>query len=274
MSSEIDNYYAVALNLTKKAGELIRDRTSEKRTLETKSCDIDFVTETDKQVEKLLIEGLGKQFPEHKFIGEETVSAGGQCNLTSAPTWIIDPVDGTLNFVHGFPHSCISIGLFIECRPEIGIIYNPMLEQLFTARRGQGAYLNGKRIHTSGQTDLSQSIIMMENGTNRDPERYRSLCQNHEMLVPVIHGIRSLGSAALNMAMVAMGGAEAYFEFGIHIWDIAAGELLITEAGGVICDPAGGPVDRMSRRVLCTSSQALADQLTQKLVQYYPTPRD
>lgn len=153
-----------------------------------KSCDIDFVTETDKQVEKLLMDGLGKQFPDHKFIGEETASAGVQSTLTSTPTWIIDPVDGTLNFVHGFPHSCISIGLFINCQPTIGIIYNPVLEQLFTAKKGHGAYYNGKRIHVSGQTDLTKAIVMMENGTSRDSERFNCLRANQEMLVPVIHG--------------------------------------------------------------------------------------
>ncbi|KAK4877753.1 hypothetical protein RN001_010259 [Aquatica leii] len=274
MVSDLDTYYNVALNLTKKAGQLIKERISEKKSVEIKSCDIDFVTETDRQVEQLLIKGLGDNFPEHKFIGEEGVSDGGQCNLTDAPTWIIDPIDGTLNFVHGFPHSCISLGLFINSQPEIGIIYNPMLEQLFTARKDHGAYLNGNPIRVSDHTDLSQAIIMFENGTSRDEERYKILCENHKMLVPIIHGMRSLGSAALNMMMVAMGGADAYFEFGIHIWDIAAGELIIKEAGGVVIDPSGGSVDRMSRRVLCASTQTLADQLSQKLIQYYPTPRD
>lgn len=89
-----------------------------------------------------------------------------------------------------------------------------------------------------------------------------------------VYSIRSLGSAALDIAMVAMGAADAYVEAGIHIWDIAAGELLVKEAGGVVLDPAGGPIDRMSRRILCASSQALAEQLTQKIVQFYPTPRD
>lgn len=118
---------------------------------ETKSGEIDLVTETDQQIEKLLIDSLSKQFPDHKFIGEESVAEGSQCSLTNCPTWIIDPIDGTMNFVHSFPHSCISIALFVNQKPSIGIIYNPVLNQLFTARKGKGAFLNGERITVSGR---------------------------------------------------------------------------------------------------------------------------
>lgn len=168
--------------------QLIKEKISEQKRIETKSCEIDFVTETDQQVEKLLIEGLSNQFPDHKFIGEETVSSGGQCNLTNAPTWIIDPIDGTMNFVHTFPHSCVSIGLFIDSLPQIGIIYNPMIEQLFTAIKGKGAYLNGRRIHVSGETKLSNALLMMENGTGRDPDRVKAVIENFKNLVPQVHG--------------------------------------------------------------------------------------
>ncbi|XP_018336067.1 inositol monophosphatase 1 [Agrilus planipennis] len=268
-------FYNTVLNLTKQAGKLIRERISQlNKNVETKSCEIDFVTETDQEVEKLLIDGLKQAFPDHQFIGEESVSSGEQCNLTEIPTWIIDPVDGTMNFVHGFPHSCISIALFIDRQPEIGIIYNPMLEQLFTARKGEGAFLNGKPIKVSQQQNLSNSLVMLENGTSRDSEKLKIILENQNILLPQVHGTRSLGSCALNMAMVAMGAADAYFEFGIHIWDIAAGELIINEAGGVVVDPAGGPIDRMSRRMLCAGSSALAEEISQKIVQYYPQPRD
>lgn len=274
MEKDIEKFYEVALELVKQAGKLIRDRLNEKKSVEIKSCDIDFVTETDKQVEQLLIDGLSETFPSHKFIGEESVAGGAQCSLSDDPTWIIDPVDGTLNFVHGFPHSCISLGLFIKKEPEIGIIYNPNLEQLFTAKKSQGAFLNGKRIHVSDVTKLSDSLIVFENGTSRDVEKFKVLCENYQTLVPLTQGMRSLGSAALNMTMVAMGGADVYFEYGTHIWDIAAGELIVKEAGGVFIDPCGGDVDRMSRRFLCASTQSLADELSKKLVQYYPLPTD
>lgn len=153
-----------------------------------KSCDIDLVTETDQAVEKLLMDGIGAEFPSHKFIGEETVASGGSCNLTDEPTWIIDPIDGTMNFVHAFPHSCISLALFIDKQPQIGIIYNPMLEQLFTARKGQGAFLNGKQIHASKEAVLAKALIMLENGTSRDPEKMKNLFINQQNIIPKIHG--------------------------------------------------------------------------------------
>lgn len=168
--------------------QLVRERIAENKKIDVKSGEIDLVTETDQQVEKLLITSLSQQFPDHKFIGEESVAGGAQCNLTNAPTWIIDPIDGTLNFVHSFPHCCISIGLFIEQRPEIGIVYNPVLEQLFTAVRGRGAFLNGKRIRVSGQTELSKSMVCFENGTSRDVEKMKAVLENFQTLVPAVHG--------------------------------------------------------------------------------------
>ncbi|KAL1517516.1 hypothetical protein ABEB36_001272 [Hypothenemus hampei] len=271
MANNLETFYDTAYNLTLKCGKLIKSRTSSRtKKVETKSGAIDFVTETDQEVEEILIQGLSSAFPDHKFIGEEGVSQGKQCELTDAPTWIIDPVDGTMNFVHSFPHSCISLALFVEKVPAIGIIYNPMLDQLFTARKGHGAFLNGEKITVSGINSLTDALIMMEFGTSRDPEKRTIILENQQKLMPQVHGLRALGSAALNMAMVACGAADAYFEYGIHIWDIAAGELIVTEAGGVCIDPAGGEVDRLSRRVLVASSQELANQLAKELVQFYP----
>ncbi|XP_049812988.1 inositol monophosphatase 2-like [Schistocerca nitens] len=266
----MDECYQVVLQLAKDAGKLVRDRIWKKKDIEFKSCEVDLVTETDKEVEKLLISGLSSHFPSHKFIGEEATAAGEKCVLTDDPTWIIDPVDGTMNFVHGFPNVCISIGLWKNKIAEIGIIYNPVLEQLFTARKGQGSYMNGTRIHASKETELSKALLLVEMGTSRDPEKLKVVLENVTELVPIVHGTRSLGSAAMNMAMVALGAADAYYEFGIHAWDIAAGDLIVREAGGVCLDPAGGPLDVMSRRMLCAGTQSLANELVPKLKQYYP----
>lgn len=146
------------------------------------------VTETDRAVEKLLIDSLSKHFPDHKFIGEESVSAGVQCILTEAPTWIIDPIDGTMNFVHSFPHSCISIALFINRKPEIGIIYNPVLNQLFTACKGKGAYLNGNQIKVSNKISLAEALIMIEFGTSRDLEKSKVVLENQQILMGQVQG--------------------------------------------------------------------------------------
>lgn len=158
------------------------------KVVDVKSCEIDLVTETDQAVEKLLMENLIKHFPNHKFIGEESVAAGDQCSLTDAPTWIIDPIDGTMNFVHSFPHSCISLALFINQTPELGIIYNPVLNQLFTAQKNKGAFLNGQCIRVSDKTSLTDSLIMMEFGTSRDPVKSKVVLENQEILMTQVQG--------------------------------------------------------------------------------------
>ncbi|OAD52759.1 Inositol monophosphatase 1, partial [Eufriesea mexicana] len=249
---------------------IVREKINQPKDAMMKSSEVDLVTEWDQKVENLLMQGISSKFPDHKFIGEETSALGTKVELTDAPTWIIDPIDGTMNFVHSLPHTCISIALLINKTTEIGIVYNPILEQLFTARRGQGAFLNGAPIQVSGEKELRKALVMMEMGTSRDPEKVKIVLENANNLTPLVHGIRALGSAALNMCMVAFGGADISFEFGIHVWDIAAGDIIVREAGGVCIDPAGGPFDIMSRRALCASTMELAQELAKVLVQYYP----
>ncbi|XP_014489092.1 PREDICTED: inositol monophosphatase 1-like [Dinoponera quadriceps] len=267
----VDECYVEVLRLVKQAGSIIREKINQRKDVLTKSCDVDLVTQWDQEVERFLIDEITTRYPEHEFIGEESAASGQKITLTDAPTWVIDPIDGTMNFVHGLPHTCISIALLINKTAEIGIVYNPILEQLFTARKGQGAFLNGAPIRVSGEKELRKALLMVEMGTSRDPEKMKIVLENITLLTSRVHGIRALGSAALNMCMVALGGADISFEFGIHAWDIAAGDLIVREAGGVSIDPAGGPFDVMSRRTLCASSIELAQQLSQVLIQYYPT---
>ncbi|XP_055911393.1 inositol monophosphatase 1 [Eupeodes corollae] len=271
---DVQKCFEVALELVYKAGNIILERKNSRKSFVCKEGDIDLVTETDKQVEKLLMNGLKAQFKSHKFIGEEESAGGVTARLTDAPTWIIDPVDGTMNFVHGFPHSCISIALVINQVTEIGIVYNPMLNQKFTAIRGEGAFYNDKLINVSGEKDPKKALVTSEFGTTRDPEKLKVVIENFNKMAALVHGIRSLGSAALNMVMVAMGAADVNYEFGIHAWDVAAGDLIVREAGGVTIDPAGGEFDMMSRRVIAASSMELAQEIAKNLTQFYPQPRD
>lgn len=133
---------------------------------------------------------LKSEFIKHRFIGEEQSSdAGSTAKLTDAPTWIIDPVDGTMNFVHSFPHSCISIALLINKTAEIGIVYNPMLEQKFTARRGAGAFLNGEPIRVSGQTEMGLALATTEFGTSRDVEKMNVVLENIRKVSQAAHGL-------------------------------------------------------------------------------------
>ncbi|XP_008474632.1 inositol monophosphatase 1-like, partial [Diaphorina citri] len=143
---DIAKCFETVLPLIEHAGEIVVEGFNSIKNIETKTTSWDLVTEYDKKVEKTLISRIQNHFPTHKFIGEETSST---TVLTNDPTWIIDPIDGTLNFVHRFPHSCISVAFAVERELVIGIVYNPMLQQMFTAQKGKGAFLNGKRIHTS-----------------------------------------------------------------------------------------------------------------------------
>ncbi|XP_063853239.1 inositol monophosphatase 1-like isoform X2 [Scylla paramamosain] len=271
-SAEIEQCFEVALGLVKEAGQVVREAIKKQKTIETKSCNVDLVTESDKAVEKLLIEGLAKAFPSHKFIGEESTAAGAKCVLTHDPTWIIDPIDGTMNFVHSLPYTCVSVGLWAGKEALVGIIFNPVLDQMFTAKKGQGAYLNGERIRVSGQKDLSQALIFAEMGTSRDPEKVKTVLTNLTTLMPRAHGLRDCGSAAVSMAYIAAGFADILFHYGLGPWDMAAGALLVWEAGGVVYGLEGGPFDLMRRRVLCASSPELAQEVAGLLTQYQPTP--
>ncbi|XP_037090142.1 inositol monophosphatase 1-like isoform X1 [Pollicipes pollicipes] len=259
--------------LAREAGAMIKDAFKKKKNVMLKSSPVDLVTETDQAVEKFIFSELRKTFSDHRFIGEESVAAGEKVELTDAPTWIIDPVDGTMNFVHSFPFVCVSIGLTVNKEPVVGVIYNPILDHMYHARKGCGAFLNDERISASGETDLSKALVIGEMGTSPIPEKMDCVFHNAQALVAKAHGFRSCGSCALDMCLVASGAADCYHEAGIHVWDIAAGALLLTEAGAVVMDTAGGPFDLLSRRVLCASSQPLGEQVASMLRQYQP-PRD
>lgn len=163
----LSEFLDVAVEAAKSAGEVIRRGFYETKHVEHKGV-VDLVTETDKACEELIFDHLKKNFPTHKFIGEETSAALGTSELTDDPTWIVDPLDGTTNFVHGFPFVCVSIGLTIEKVPIVGVVYNPIIGELFTGIRGQGAFLNGSPIKASQQSELVKSLLATEVGTVRD----------------------------------------------------------------------------------------------------------
>lgn len=271
--SDNEKWFQSAVEVAKKAGVAIKDGFYKAKMVEEKESSCDLVTETDKAVEKMVIKDLATVYPDHKFIGEESVAAGAKCELTDAPTWIIDPVDGTMNFVHSFPYTCISIGLYVNKEPKVGVVYNPILDHMFTAKKGHGAFLNGQPIKVSGQKDLAKSLVMTELWCRPDERKMSIAWANAKKVIDRSHGPRAMGSAALNMCQVAQGGADAYYEIGIHAWDMAAGRLLVEEAGGVVTDMTGAPHDILNRRLLCASTPELAQQLG-ALLQVYDEERD
>ncbi|KAM9701262.1 LOW QUALITY PROTEIN: inositol monophosphatase 1-like [Menidia menidia] len=268
--SAMDHAVAVA----RKAGEVVRGALADSRTVMTKSCAVDLVTQTDQQVEQLIIQSVKEKFPTHRFIGEESVAAGEPCVLSEEPTWIIDPIDGTTNFVHSFPFVAVSIGFSVHRQVQFGVVYSCLEDKMFTARLGGGAFCNGEPLQVSPETDLQRSLVATEFGSSRDPETLDQIFSSlRNVLSLPVHGVRGAGTAAINMCLVASGCVQAYYEIGIHVWDVAAGSLIVSEAGGVLMDVDGGDVDLMSRRILAANNRSVAQSLVREICPFSP-PRD
>jgi myo-inositol-1(or 4)-monophosphatase len=189
----------------------------------------DYVSDADRAAEKAVINCILKHYPDHEILAEESGAQG-----ESDTVWIVDPLDGTTNYLHGFPVFAVSIGVQIKGRMEHGVVYDPLRQELFTASRGQGAHLDGHRIRVSGQKQLERALI----GTGFPVRQVDKEIQPYlNMLAKVIRntsGVRRPGAAALDLAYVAAGRLDAFWEIGLAPWDLAAGTLLIREAGGMV----------------------------------------
>lgn len=227
----------IAVRAARKAGSLIikAQEKPDSVTVDSKG-ENDFATNIDRAAEALITETIKRAYPNHTIIGEESGITQGNENETQ---WIIDPIDGTTNFIKGFPHFSVSIAVRVQDRTEVGVVYDPMCNELFTAVRGQGAQLNGYRIRVGTQKDLHGTII----GTGFPFKNKRYSADYFRVLEKLFiqcGDFRRTGSAALDLSYVAAGRMDAFFEIGLKPWDIAAGELILREAGGVITDFAGG----------------------------------
>ncbi|XP_078101435.1 inositol monophosphatase 1 [Sander vitreus] len=274
MADDWQNAMDHAVALARRAGEVVREALQHDRKVMTKSCSVDLVTQTDQKVETLIIQSVKEKFPTHRFIGEESVAAGEVCVLTDSPTWIIDPIDGTTNFVHAFPFVAVSIGFSVNKQMQFGVVYSCLEDKMYTARRGNGAFCNGEPLQVSQQEDVKKSMIATEFGSSRDPEVVDKIFSSlRNVLCIPVHGVRGAGTAAVNMCLVASGCVEAYYEMGIHVWDVAAGSLIVSEAGGVLMDVDGGELDLMSRRIVAANSRTVAERLVIEIDAFSP-PRD
>jgi myo-inositol-1(or 4)-monophosphatase len=214
-------------------------------TIKTKSRN-DFVSEVDRQVEAEIINLLKTAYPDHGFLGEES---GTQAS-DSPFQWVIDPLDGTTNFLYGIPHYSVSIALRHNNHFEQAVIYDPFKDEMFTASRGSGAQLNGRKIRVTAARSLEGALL----GTGipfREDQDLDLYLKTLAALIPGTAGIRRAGSAALDLAYVAAGRLDGFWEFGVHKWDIAAGILLVQEAGGLVGDPYGGLDHYQSGNILC-----------------------
>ncbi len=193
----------------------------------------DYVSEVDKLAEAEILKELRKAYPDHAFLGEETGRTG-----KSDKVWVIDPLDGTHNYLRGFPHFCISIGFLDHGDPVHGVIYDPLRDELFTASKGDGAYLNDRRMRVSKREGLSGALLATGFPYRQRKHLDAQLNMTRALLVEA-EDIRRTGSAALDLAYVAAGRLDGYFEIGIKPWDMVAGCVLIREAGGTYCDFTG-----------------------------------
>ena len=194
------------------------------------------VSFVDKESEQKLMQGLAEILPGSCFIGEEFTP---DSNLTDQPTWIIDPLDGTTNFLHGLPIFAVSVALWDSGDTQLGVVHSPAMNETFTAIRGQGAYLNNKSLWLSGSIQLSQSLI----ATGFPYYEFEKMTPYLELLSHLMrstHGLRRMGSAAIDLAYVAAGRFDAFYEMGLAPWDVAAGALLVEEAGGFVSNFQGG----------------------------------
>jgi myo-inositol-1(or 4)-monophosphatase len=195
----------------------------------------DLVSQADRDSEAVIKAELGRRFPQYRFLGEETGASGGG----DGPRWIVDPLDGTLNFVQGFPHWCVSVGLWDQLGPVAGCILDPLRQDLFVAARGQGASWNGQPMAVSRQPGLDGAFLATGFAwqlEERFPAYNRALCA----VFPRAKAIRRAGSAALDLAHTACGIYDGFFELGLKPWDFAAGALMVQEAGGILSDWQGG----------------------------------
>ena len=276
----------IILEAGKKVKEAFDSREIIDNSTETKDSNpTDLVTEVDKSVEKFLFSSLKSLFPSFDLIGEETVSSSEskKVDLKNIPTWVIDPVDGTTNFVHGFPFVCICVGLCVNKKPVLGVVYSPILDEFYWGIEGKGSYMNDRKLPLIKNTpikSIQKSLFLTEYGYFLGKEKLDIKVGNAKSMLSIpVHGIRSLGSCALDMCQVARGGADFYFEIGIHTWDVAAATLIIRESGGAVVGysrPAGidenilivdEPYDLNQRKVLCIRGTKEGKEFQSKLIE-------
>ncbi|MFZ5597510.1 MAG: inositol monophosphatase family protein [Bacillota bacterium] len=220
------------------AGKMIRERLGGRFITSFKSCPSDMVTEIDRHSQEIILAGLKKEFPGHHFIAEEEF-IGDMPEPGDTPTWIIDPLDGTTNFVFGIPLCTVTVAMTEGGTPSLGVTYDPFREELFTAERGRGAYLNGKSISVDKKRSVVAESLFATGFPSSDSFKEEMWRADFKKMFFKSVDVRAFGSAALELAYIACGRLTGYWEVSLRPWDIAAGMLLVKEAGGRISDPNG-----------------------------------
>ncbi len=262
------SYVDTAAEIAREAGAVILDYGKRRIGFELKG-EFDLVTEADRASEKLIVERLLKHFPSHSIVAEE----GGGQQTNSEYHWYVDPLDGTTNFAHGFPAFNVTLALEKGGELVAGVVFDPLRKEMFSAERGSGAFLNGEPIRVTRTAAIESTLV-----ATGFPSRKRHLNVNvhfYYQLAMLSHGVRRAGSAALDLAYVACGRLDAFWEFGLKPWDMAAGVLLIREAGGVCTGMRGEPFDLRGPHVLGDNGAvhgAIVELFSQIFAGKYPFP--
>lgn len=260
----MQEFLDAAIAAAREAGALIRRRLGHYHSLETKSSLSDLVTDVDRESEALLADRLLGAFPGHMMLGEEGVAEKGRrIGEEEDPSrveylWVCDPIDGTTNFVAGLPFCAVCVAMAHRGEPVVGVIYDPMRDELFSALRGGGAFLNGRPIRVSPETRLDQALLAT--GFSVQTGIRQANMDDAVRIAPRVGNLRVIGSAALHLAYVAAGRITGFWERGLHAWDLAAGYVLVTEAGGVFTDLQGKPY-RLSTADLLATNGAIHEEL-------------
>ena len=257
MADDVAAVHALAVRLAREAGAIQRASYEAVKRIDTKSQPNDLVTEVDRACERHLVEALAKERPHDSVLAEE---GSGTERPGASYRWVIDPLDGTTNYAHGYPRFAVSIGVEREGAQAIGVVYDPLLDELYHARRGAGAFRNGRAIRVSRERELSRSLVSTgfayDKAVSEDDNT-----REFRAFLKQAREVRRDGSAALDLCYVAAGRFDGYWEFKLSPWDVAAGTLVVTEAGGTVTDTVGGGDFRSGRRVLASNGAIHAAML-------------
>ncbi len=257
MSSDVVDFLAVAWEAANTAGALIRENWRQPAEIKYKGP-IDLVTSVDRDSEECIVEILQRNFPDHSILAEEQTELVGK---QSRYRWIVDPLDGTTNFAHGYPHFCVSIALELDGRIVLGLVYDPLKEECFRAVKGQPATLNGSPIRVSGVSELDKSLLATGFPYDRR-EKANYYLSFFKAFMTRSQGIRRNGSAALDLCYIACGRVDGYWELKLRPWDIAAGALIVEQASGKLSDFSGNPFSIWGNETLATNGAIHAEAVT------------
>jgi myo-inositol-1(or 4)-monophosphatase len=265
------NYLDIALETARTTGEWIRTRLESEIQIKEKESSFDLVTDVDQEAENMIKRQILKYFPKHKFLGEETAFCSKNINtcqslllkeLSDEFVWVVDPIDGTTNFVHRLPGFTISIALIYRGDVYIGVIYDPINDEMFWAQKGKGAFLNHKRIQVSKNEKIEESVVATGFPSDITNDR-DAVIRSINKIGPRCRNLRVYGSAALHLSYTATGRLGGFWEYGLNIWDIAAGILLVQEAGGTISNTLGQTFQFNMKNILVSNGIIHEDMLSE-----------